>query len=373
MIKRKQVFVPIALILFIFLFVACSPKEPLKIGVIGTMTGPSSDLSVSGRRGVELAVAQINENGGINGRLVELVIKDDQNDTAVGLEQQKSFVKENIQFVIGHFTSGMTMGVMDYVNQQDMLLLGPTISADSLSKQKDHFIRFIASTQEQATILTDYAKSANYKSMWIVFDERNKGFTDQLVLNFQSQFLEKTGISVSAMAYNPADDKSVTKAVEAFKTVNPEGVFVIASSQDCAQMVKHLKAIDTETEFLGPLWANTTELIKKGGEFVDGMVLVGAMDASKETPEFTAFDRSFRERYGQAPTFASVYAFETMMTLKDGMTQSKSAKPQVVLEKILEIGTYNGLHDEFTIDAYGDNTRTYLLFKVDKGIVRKVE
>ena len=79
-----QLFILLALL---SLFVSsCSEPPPLKIGFIGGMTGRGTDLCVSARDGVQLAVETVNKQGGINGRQVELLIFDDQNDEAKARE-----------------------------------------------------------------------------------------------------------------------------------------------------------------------------------------------------------------------------------------------------------------------------------------------
>jgi len=157
--------------------------EPIKIGVVGTMSGIDSDLSVSGRRGVELAVEEFNNSGGLNGRKVEIVVKDDKNDVNQALRVDNEFIDKNIPVVIGHYTSGMMVESMDYLRTRDILFLSPTISADSLSGIDDNFIRFIATTKEQAVVLTNLANKNNHKKFAIIYDLSNKGFNENLYNN----------------------------------------------------------------------------------------------------------------------------------------------------------------------------------------------
>ena len=148
---------------------SCSKnKDPIKIGVLGTMSDINSDLSVSGRRGIELATYEFNQAGGLNGRKIELVVKDDKNDVNVALNMEREFIEENIPVVIGPYTSGMIVNSMDYLKDKEILFLGPTISADSMAGIDDNFIRFIATTNEQAVALTDMAKKNNNKNFAII-------------------------------------------------------------------------------------------------------------------------------------------------------------------------------------------------------------
>lgn len=169
---------------FIYLQGCNQNNEVIKIGVVGTMSGINSDLSVSGRRGVELAVDEFNEAGGLNGKKIELVVKDDMNDATTALKIDKEFISENIPVVIGHYTSGMMVNSMAYLKDQDILFLSPTISADSLSGINDNFIRFIATTREQAVILADTANQHQHKKFAIIYNVENTGFNEVFFANF---------------------------------------------------------------------------------------------------------------------------------------------------------------------------------------------
>ena len=71
-------------ILFLAAFCAfsgCRSKEPVIIGYSANLTGRQSELGVTGRNGIEMAVDEINSQGGINGRLIKLIVKDDKNKT----------------------------------------------------------------------------------------------------------------------------------------------------------------------------------------------------------------------------------------------------------------------------------------------------
>lgn len=347
--------------------IGCQSKEAIKIGLVGTMTGPNSDLSVSGRRGAEMAIDEINSKGGVNGHKLELVVKDDLNDATVALKMDQEFVKENVRLIIGHYTSGMVSPNMDYINSQEVLMMGPTISADNLSALDDNFIRFIASTKEQASALIQVAQKLNQSNFIILYDERNKAFTEPLVLNFDNQLKDKFGASAKILSFNPNQPELLTQALDAVKVEKPQAIFLIASAEDSASIASKIKAINSGIQLYGPLWANTPELIKKGGLAVEGMMIVGALDNSNQTETFINFKKEFSDRYGEAPTFSSMYSYETMKALAKSIDESNSTKPIDIKAKLIEIGTFEGVQEPFTIDQFGDNSRKYLIFKIENG------
>lgn len=347
--------------------------EVMEIGVLGTMTGANSDLSISGRRGIEIAVNELNEAGGILGKKVELVLKDDTYNSDEALACLKEFQDQGINLVIGPYTSGMITSNIDAVTDMDLLVMGPTISADELSFRNDHFIRFIASTEEQAIVLVDEIEKMDLDSFLIISDSRNEGFTEALNRNFKMEMFVRLGIEVPSITLDPQDEDAVLDMMAQVKDMTPEGIFIIASAEDLATLAQKFYQCGIDTQLFGPLWANTPELLRKGGEAVNGIYVVGGIDPESTSEAFQAFRLEFEERYGEQPTFASRYSYETMMALAQSIELAGSTDPVDVKKTMLEIRSFQGLDDTFELDEYGDNTRAYLLFENVDGSLRKVD
>ena len=365
---KKKVWVSIIFLLVIIMACGCAGKKPIKIGLVGTMTGKQSDLSVSGRRGVEIAIEKINNNGGIHGRKIELVIKDDLFDQNRAKEIVGEFVKEGIQIVIGHYTSGEMTAAYDEVKKQDILYLGPTISADALGGIDDNFIRFIASTKEQAQIITKVALEKKQKKFVVIIDNKNIGFNEMLYKNFEDCLNEGGESILTKITYDNLDDDTIVKISNEIKAQKEvESLFIISNASDLATITKECRKRNIESTIYGPLWAHTDDLLRIGGEYVDGVNVVSGVDYDNTSEEFIEFQDAFYKKYGKEVSFSSIYSYEAMMALSIAIESVGNTDPKKVKAKIIEIGTFQGLQEKFLIDQYGDNTRNYMLDQIMKG------
>jgi branched-chain amino acid transport system substrate-binding protein len=358
---------------FIYLSGCVKNSTPVKIGVAGTMTGINSDLSVSGRRGVELAIEEFNKAGGLNGRKIELVVKDDKNDAATALYIDKEFIKEKISVVIGHYTSGMLVNSMNYLRDKEILFLGPTISADSLSGIDDNFITFIATTKEQAIVLADVANKNGNKKFAIIYDLENKGFNDALYNNFKKLLEADKGQVTLTKTYSSNSKVNSSILAKDVAESNVDALFIIANSSDNADITQQIRKIGCKVQIYSPLWSNTVDLIKKGGTAIDGMFIVGAIDLNAETDDFIKFKKNYIDKYEENPTFSSMYSYETATSLFQAMKMGPDLKPSTIKNNIIQIKDFKGLESNFQIDKFGDSTRKYMIFKVGNGNLRKVD
>jgi len=114
------------------------------------------------------------------------------------------------------------------------------------------------------------------------------------------------------------------------------------------------------------------ELIKKGGKAVEHIRVVGAIDREELSPAFSSFRETYIKRYGEEPTFASMYAYETMTVVAEAITSTKQLDAEIIKAHIIEKQVYQGLQGPFEIDTSGDNIRDYMIFENINGALRKV-
>lgn len=370
---KKCVFLFI-IILLILLTSGCQPQTAIEIGVVGTMSGNQSDLSVSGRRGVELAVKEINSTGGINGRMIQLVVKDDKNNPTRSQEIVKEFVNEKIEVVIGNYTSGMLTAAYDTIQNSPILYVGPTISADSLTSLDDHFIRFIPSTINQAnTIIADITKEG-YKNFIVVMDEKNKGFSGALRKNFEDQLNAIDGTVKYSIDYSEITGTILKELTEQLRSSERiDSIFVIGNANDIALIAQHLNKEKIAVQIYGPLWSHTNDLITKGGISVEGIRVVSGIDMRSEKESFIKFKQTFKTLYGDDVTFAAMYSYESMMAIAQAMRETKKTDWESIKSKLIELRSFTGLQSDFVLDTFGDNVRQYTLDKIIDGMYKRVE
>jgi branched-chain amino acid transport system substrate-binding protein len=135
--KRKvSLLVAIVLVLSTLLFVPAMAEtaEPVKIGAIAPTSGSLATYGVSVTNGIKLAIAEINEAGGVlGGRMLEVTYMDDKADSTESANAFNKLVADGNKAIIGSVTSGVTLGLAALADSEGMLLLTPTATADTIT------------------------------------------------------------------------------------------------------------------------------------------------------------------------------------------------------------------------------------------------
>ncbi len=350
-------------------------KEPIKIGFVGTLQGPTADLALNGKRGAEIAVAEINESGGINGRPIELIIKDSVNDTEVANDILKEFVEEGIGLVIGDFTSSQTEGVMDALNRNNILYLSPTAGSEQFVGLDDNLIRFNTTSINQANSIFLQTEKNNDKKFIVFKDSNNAAFSYSICDNFKKQIETAGGSVLAEIEYDGSatiGSDDVLAAMDEYAE-QIDGVVLSSDAVNAAIIIKTIKSNGFDVHIYTSRWANTPDLYSMAGNDCEGIYTLAVIDQESESDKYIAFYNKFYEYYGTQPVFSAVSSYEAIMVLCEAISETNSTKPVKVKNYIINTGKFSGLQSDFEIDEFGDCDRDYILCIVENGEPVKID
>ncbi|MEI6152673.1 MAG: ABC transporter substrate-binding protein [Deltaproteobacteria bacterium] len=341
-------------------------KNALRIGFVGGLTGKSSDLGIQGRNGVTLAVEDINQQGGINGRPVQLITKDDKQDPQTALKVDRELIDEGVVVIIGHMTSAMTEAVLPIINEKKFLMLSPTTSTNKLTGIDDYFLRVINPNTQLTNFKADYAsRNMKLRRMATIYDLSNRAYSEDYAANFKSEFERLGGKVIYTDSFKAGPDVSFKDIARKLLKAKPDGLLIVAGAVDTAMVCQHIRMAGSKMPILISGWAQTPDLLRHGGPAVEGIITTQYIDHDSTAKPYADFRERYRARFGDVePTFAVVMGYEAVMVVKDAL--SRNPDPKQLKETILKQKTFNGLQGVFEIDSYGDAKRRAYIVTVSK-------
>ncbi len=160
-------------------------QDTLTLGVIGPMTGSVAVYGTHVSKGVELAVSEINAAGGLNvgGTTYTIVTetKDDQCDPTECMNAMNSLIADGVQVIVGSATSGCTSAITSVANSEEVVLITPSGTSDSLTSTMDFVFRSCFADSFQGQLAAKYAADNGYTNVGIVYcsaDTYSSGLRD---------------------------------------------------------------------------------------------------------------------------------------------------------------------------------------------------
>lgn len=337
-------------------FLACGPPEPLRLGFLGGISGRVADLGLAGRDAAQMAVDLRNQAGGVAGRKVILLVKDDGQDPDQARQAAQSLLDQGVAAVIGPMTSDMAMAVVPLMNQARVVCVSPTATTEELSGRDDHFFRVTSTTRIFAAANANYQiKTKRMRRVAAVYDTGNRSFSENWLENFSQALGAGGGQVVTRVAFKSGEDVSYAELAGRLLAARPDGVLIVANSMDSALLCQQIRKTEPGLPITLSDWGANERLVELGGKAVEGVTVVQTFIRDSDNHRYQEFRRTYMERFGREPGFAGVYAFEAANLVLDVL--ERQGQPGGLKQAILARRQFEGLQSPFILDDFGDVRR----------------
>jgi branched-chain amino acid transport system substrate-binding protein len=350
--------------LVVVLVAGCRAQEPILIGVAVELSGSRGKIGVTLRNGAQLAVDEINAAGGINGREIQLIVRDDQGSPDVARQVDQELIDLGVVAIVGHVTSQQTEAVYQLVSQSGVILFSPTSSSPFFTGMKDNFFRVMPDNQAFGQSL-GWVISNNYGILQVVsiLDIKNESFVVSLWNETKYAFESGGGEVVQEFRYD-SDDADLKTLMEEVAVLNPEAIVFITSDTDTALMAQYGRLLGLEAQYFSSTWAQTDELISKGGSSVEGMVLSAVFNPNSQDLLYLDFCEAYREQFQTEPGLGASHAYETLMVLAEGLRKT-GGELDGLAEALSGIQNFQGVQGEISFNLFGDVLRKSFFVMVE--------
>lgn len=358
------------LALAFWLLAGCAPREPILIGLAVELTGRQADVGINVRDAALMAVDEVNAQGGVDGRPLQVVVRDDQGLPEVARQVNAELVEMGVAAIIGHYTSSQTAAVLDQMNAAQVVLLSPSASSTAFSGKDDYFLRLVPDTAFIGKTLGQHImETYPVRRALGVYDANNRAFSESFWQSVDAQ-LRALGCETDSIAYNSASTDLKTLAGQV-AAAEADAVVIVGSAVDTAVLAQYLRQLDAQALLFSSPWAQTTQLTEKGGQAVHGMELSAFYDPGVNIPAHIEFVRAYEERFGRSPSLGISQAYEAVMVLARALEETGGSR-EGLREALLALSDFPGLLGPITFDAYGDVRRDIYIMRVENGqIVNK--
>ena len=355
------------------LLLACSPKEPVRIGFVGGMSGRVADLGVAGRNGAMLAIEQRNAAGGLNGRTVELLVRDDEQNPDVAKKAVAELLNSNIELIIGPMTSSIAMTVLDQVNASKSILLSPTVTTTALTGKDDNFLRVIGDTRSYATKAARYqVQKLGHRTVGVIYDLNNRSYTESWFNDFKHEFEQHGGSIVTVQTYQSSPTTSFQQLTQELLKNRPQLVLIISNAVDAALIAQQVRKLDSRIAIEMSEWASTERFIELAGRTAEGVIISQFVNRNDQSERYQAFLKQYRERFGgQDPGFAGLAGYDAALAAMDAYAARKSGES--LKQTITRLNSFQGVQQKYQIDRFGDANRATTVTIVRNGTYQTLE
>ncbi|MCO5106534.1 MAG: ABC transporter substrate-binding protein [Burkholderiaceae bacterium] len=351
------------------LFAACAfgagaqAQTPIRIGELNSYKAQPAFLDPY-KKGWELAVEEINASGGLLGRKVEVVSRDDNGNPGDAVRVAEELVsREKVDLIFGTFLSHIGLAVTDFARQRKVFFLAAEPLTDKITWQNGnrYTYRLRPSTYMQTAMLVPEAAKLKKKRWAIVYP--NYEYGQSAAATFK-QLLKAAQPDVEFVAEQaPALGRVDAGAVvQALADAKPDAIFNVLFGADLAKFVREgstrglfkdravVSLLSGEPEYLDPL----------KDEAPEGWIVTGYPWYGIDTPQHKRFLEAYQKRWNDYPRLGSIVGYSSMMSVAAGIRRAGSTDTEKLIAafKGLKVDTpfgamvYRPEDNQSTMGAY---------------------
>ncbi len=342
-------------------------EEVITLGVLAPLTGNNAEYGTGFQVATQMAVDEINGNGGINGYRLALVLKDSQGDSTVSSDLCRQFCDdESIYAIIGDFTSGACMANAPIVDEAGIVQLSPTASNTEYAKMSPYCFSIMGRQDGEApffaeNILKGHLGLNNISVLYINSDWGLSAFT-----NFEAKAKE-IGLEIKEALTFVGGETDFAATIAKLKASDPEALCIMGQG-DVALIINQIKASgwDVPLTTLGP--GPSQQLLDNCGENAEGLVGDLGFYFNPDDPEITAWKNTFVEKTGFNPTTHPVCAYDCVYLIAEAikMCGDGEVTRDSIRDNLAKV-EYPGMAGDVKFTENGDIYRHYHIAQVVNG------
>lgn len=362
---KKSIFLMLSLCLIAS---TARAAEPIKIGLMGPMTGAWASEGQEMKQVVEFLADDINSKGGINGEKVQVISEDDGGDPRTASLAAQRLATRGVTAVVGTYGSAVTEATQNIYNESKIIQIANGSTAIRLTeKGLEYFFRTCPRDDEQARVAAGQIQKLGVKKLAIVHDNSTyaKGLADET----RALLGKEKGVEIVFFDALTPKEQDYSTILTKIKASNPDMVFFTGYYGEAGLLLKQKKEMGWNVAFMGGDATNNPDLVKAAGkDAAAGFHFISA-PLPKDLPseEAKGFLAAFSKKYGSPPnSIYSALAGDGFRVIVQAIAQTKTTDPAKIADYLhTELKDFPGLTGKISFNDKGDRIgEVYRVYKV---------
>lgn len=337
-------------------------QEPILVGVQVPTTGASATYGQSMLHAVQIAATQLNENGGVLGRQVELTVGDAACDPQQSVNAASKLASQGVDGVVGGYCSGATLPTLSVYGEANVpFVIAASNSTKLIPANPGNAFMINSTGADQAKKAVSFLESQGIENLAIL----NQGDAySQNLAKLTQDLWKKKGHDIAVFATTGKGQTSYASMVTKIRSSGADAVFWTAYYADAAKLIRQLRRGGYQGLITMGDGSNSPKLFDLAGGAAEG-VYVFSNPIAKFLPEAKAFIKAFKDRFGVAPGPYAPLAYDSIMLLADAMERAGTTDPDAVIKALAATDNFDGMAGD--ISFTDENTLAQSNFIVLKG------
>lgn len=334
-----------------------SSEDVIKIGANLELSGAVASYGSSIADGIELAVEEINKDGGIEGKKIEIVKVDNKSDAAEATNAAiKLTSQDQVTAIIGAATSGNTVAQAQIANDNKTILLSPSGTSPNVTVSEDGKLNeFVFRTSFidpfQGTVAANFAAEELKVTKAAIFADSASDYAKGLAASFKETFEAAGGEIVSEEAY-VAKDTDFRSTLTRIKAENPEFIFIPGYYEEVGLIVKQAREMGIDVALMGADGWDSPKLVElAGADALNNTFITNHYSSEDPDEKIQTFVAAFKEKYeDKSPDAFNALGYDSVYLLADAIERAGDLDSTKIKDALAETKDLSLVTGTVTVD-----------------------
>jgi branched-chain amino acid transport system substrate-binding protein len=357
-----------------FVTPACAPKKnaedhsTIQIGFFGDLTGPTFNFGVSAKNGVLMAADEINQGGGINGHMIDIVIEDDKGSPEEAAQVTGKLIdRYKVIAIIGAGASGNSLAAAPRAQSAHVPLIAPSSTNPAVTQAGDYIFRACFIDAFQGEVMAKFAANTLQAKKAAIMLDFNSPYSRGLTEFFESSFAKLGGEIVVKQSYQQGD-ADYRGQLSLIKAANPDIIYIPGYYGDVAIIARQARQLGLTMPLLGADGWDAPELWELGGDALNDSYISNHYSADDPSETIQKFVHAYRQRYGNlTPDAHAALAYDALRFLAEAIQRAGTTEGPKLRDALAETKDFAGVTGIISMDRDRNAVKPAVILKLEDG------
>ena len=345
---RKNIMVVLSLVLVLLLGLITSGcnniiknDKEIILGANYEMTGALAAVAKQTVNGINLAIKQTNEQGGVLGKQIKLIIADNKSEPSESANAITKLIKnDNVKLVFGSVASSNVLATVQIAHDSKIPLITATATNPSVTMEQDQVRPYVFRTcfidPFQGEVMANFAAKSLQAKNAVMYIDSSSDYSKGLAKIFAEKFIANGGIIIGEESFLQKD-QDFKSTLTKIKAINPDVVFIPAYYEEVGKIIRQAREIGIKSQLIGTDGWDDPKLIEIAGlSAVEGTFFSNHYSPQDQDPKVVEFVKAYKAEYNQEPSALAVLGYDCALVVIDAIKRAGSDDPEKIRQALEE-------------------------------------
>ena len=345
---RKNIMVVLSLVLVLLLGIITSGcnnliknDKEIILGANYEMTGALAAVAKQTVNGINLAIKQTNEQGGVLGKQIKLIIADNKSEPSESANAITKLIKnDNVKLVFGSVASSNVLATVQIAHDSKIPLITATATNPSVTMEQDQVRPYVFRTcfidPFQGEVMANFAAKSLQAKNAVMYIDSSSDYSKGLAKIFAEKFIANGGIIIGEESFLQKD-QDFKSTLTKIKAINPDVVFIPAYYEEVGKIIRQAREIGIKSQLIGTDGWDDPKLIEIAGlSAVEGTFFSNHYSPQDQDPKVVEFVKAYKAEYNQEPSALAVLGYDCALVVIDAIKRAGSDDPEKIRQALEE-------------------------------------